>query len=210
MAPMRLCPDVAAAQMWEGPTAPIDMSLVLAAGRPLPHAMANSGSGPWPRWVFAQIWEWPMAPMGLCPDVAAAYGPDGFVSRCGRGPTGPMDISFALAAGRPLPHAMANFGSDLRPRWVCAQMWQRPMAPIDMSLGLAASRPPPLGICAGYQVLGATGSTGAPAFFQAPKPPSIWHTGVKPMSCAVLVASAERRPPAQKNTNLLPELKNSL
>ena len=51
---------------------------------------------------------------------------------------------------------------------------------------------------------GSTFSTGPPAFFQAPKPPSRWATGVRPMSCAVLVASAERQAPAQKKTNLLP------
>ena len=51
---------------------------------------------------------------------------------------------------------------------------------------------------------GSTFSTGPPAFFQAPKPPSRCATGVSPMSCAVLVASAERQAPAQKNTNLLP------
>ena len=44
----------------------------------------------------------------------------------------------------------------------------------------------------------------APAFFQAPRPPSRWATGIKPMSCAVLVASAERQAPAQKKMNLLP------
>ena len=51
---------------------------------------------------------------------------------------------------------------------------------------------------------GSTFSTGPPAFFQAPKPPSRCATGVSPMSCAVLVASADRQAPAQKNTNLLP------
>ena len=52
--------------------------------------------------------------------------------------------------------------------------------------------------------LGSTFSTGPPAFFQAPKPPAMWATGVSPMSCAVLVASAERQAPAQKKMNLLP------
>ena len=54
------------------------------------------------------------------------------------------------------------------------------------------------------------GSTGRPAAFHAVKPPSMCLTGSSPMSCAVLVASAERQPPAQKNTKLLPEAKNGL
>ena len=33
---------------------------------------------------------------------------------------------------------------------------------------------------------------------------AMWATGVSPMSCAVLVASAERQAPAQKKMNLLP------
>ena len=36
------------------------------------------------------------------------------------------------------------------------------------------------------------------------RPPSRWATGIRPMSCAVLVASAERQAPAQKKMNLLP------
>ena len=40
-------------------------------------------------------------------------------------------------------------------------------------------------------------STGPPASRQAAKPPPIWATGFSPMSCAVLAASAERKPPAQ-------------
>src|SRR5665811_369914 len=43
-------------------------------------------------------------------------------------------------------------------------------------------------------------STGPPSFFQAPKPPLIWATGLRPMRWAVCAASAERKPPAQKNT----------
>ena len=54
------------------------------------------------------------------------------------------------------------------------------------------------------------GSVGPPASFQALKPPSTWATGLSPMSCAVLAASAERRPPAQKNTNLLSSAKIGL
>ena len=50
---------------------------------------------------------------------------------------------------------------------------------------------------------GGGASTGPPAFFQAPKPPRIWATGFSPMRCAVCAASAERRPPAQKNTKRL-------
>ena len=52
--------------------------------------------------------------------------------------------------------------------------------------------------------LGGSGiSTGPPAVFQAPKPPRIWATGFNPMRCAAWAASAERRPPAQKNTKRL-------
>ena len=51
--------------------------------------------------------------------------------------------------------------------------------------------------------LASPGSVGPPASFQALKPPRMWATGFRPMSCAVLAASAERRPPAQKNTNFL-------
>lgn len=46
-------------------------------------------------------------------------------------------------------------------------------------------------------------STGAPAFFQAPKPPATWATGFSPISCATLAASAERQPPPQKKTKRL-------
>src|SRR3974390_1160000 len=53
-------------------------------------------------------------------------------------------------------------------------------------------------------------STGPPAFFQAPKPPSIWATGMRPMRCAVCAARAERNPPAQKNTKRLSAEKNRL
>src|SRR5581483_1246513 len=49
-----------------------------------------------------------------------------------------------------------------------------------------------------------------PAFFQALKPPSRWQTGVSPMRCSANVASAERQPLAQKNTNFLPEEKIGL
>src|SRR5690606_21370492 len=53
-------------------------------------------------------------------------------------------------------------------------------------------------------------STGSSAFFQAPKPPSICMTGSSPMSCAVLVANAERSPPAQKKMKVLPLAKIGL
>ena len=53
-------------------------------------------------------------------------------------------------------------------------------------------------------------STGPPAFFQAPKPPRICATGFSPMRCAVCAASAERNPPAQKNTYFLSCAKTSL
>src|ERR1043166_899604 len=46
-------------------------------------------------------------------------------------------------------------------------------------------------------------STGPPAFFQPPKPPRMWATGLSPMRWAACAASAERQPPAQKNTNRL-------
>src|SRR5215204_4223069 len=54
-----------------------------------------------------------------------------------------------------------------------------------------------------FGLAGASITTGPPDFFQAPKPPSIWETGFSPMRCAVCVASAERRPPAQKKTYFL-------
>ena len=53
-------------------------------------------------------------------------------------------------------------------------------------------------------------STGPPAFFQAPKPPLIWATGLRPMRCAICAASAERMPPAQKKTNFLSSRKDRL
>src|SRR6185312_7158185 len=46
-------------------------------------------------------------------------------------------------------------------------------------------------------------STGPPALRQAPKPPSMCATFSSPISCAVFAASADRQPPAQKNTNRL-------
>src|SRR3954464_14029371 len=58
-----------------------------------------------------------------------------------------------------------------------------------------------------YVFLGAGGAVGGstvpPAFFQAPKPPWIWATGFSPLRAAICAASAERKPPAQKNTNFL-------
>jgi hypothetical protein len=50
-------------------------------------------------------------------------------------------------------------------------------------------------------------STGPPAARQAPKPPAMWATGFKPIRCATSVASAERWPAAQKNTNRLSSAK---
>lgn len=58
--------------------------------------------------------------------------------------------------------------------------------------------------------LGSGASNGAPAFFQAPKPPATCATGFSPISCAVLAASAERQPPAQKKTNCLSSWKTGL
>lgn len=58
--------------------------------------------------------------------------------------------------------------------------------------------------------LGSGASTGAPAFFQAPKPPATCATGFSPISCAVLAASAERQPPAQKKTKRLSSWKTGL
>ena len=55
----------------------------------------------------------------------------------------------------------------------------------------------------GRHPFGATFSTGPPASCQAPKPPSIWATGFRPISFAVAAASAERMPPAQKKTKRL-------
>lgn len=46
-------------------------------------------------------------------------------------------------------------------------------------------------------------STSPPCFFHSPKPPAIWATGCKPISCAVRAASAERQPPPQKKTKRL-------
>ena len=43
---------------------------------------------------------------------------------------------------------------------------------------------------AGQLLAGSGASTGAPAFFHAPKPPAIWATGLSPMCCAVCVALA--------------------
>ena len=45
--------------------------------------------------------------------------------------------------------------------------------------------------------------TGAPEAFQALKPPSMCATWARPMSCSVLVASAERQPAAQNSTSCL-------
>jgi hypothetical protein len=53
-------------------------------------------------------------------------------------------------------------------------------------------------------VLGARGlaaaQRGAPAFFQASKPPSMCATCGNPMSCSVFVASADLQPAAQNST----------
>ena len=57
---------------------------------------------------------------------------------------------------------------------------------------------------------GSNFSTGPPASRQAAKPPAIWATGFSPMSCAVLAASAERRPPAQWKMNFLSSWKIGL
>src|SRR5437868_15170335 len=46
-------------------------------------------------------------------------------------------------------------------------------------------------------------STGPPASRHAAKPPPRCATGFSPMSCAVLAASAERKPPAQWKMNFL-------
>src|SRR6516165_4198130 len=61
-----------------------------------------------------------------------------------------------------------------------------------------------------YAFLGAAASVGAPAFFQALKPPFIWATGSSPISIAVFAASAERQPPAQKKTKRLSSAKTGL
>src|SRR5436309_3292998 len=54
-----------------------------------------------------------------------------------------------------------------------------------------------------YFGLGIGSSTGAPDFFHSEKPPLMCATGLSPIRCAVCAASAERQPPAQKNTNFL-------
>src|SRR4051794_40601955 len=53
-------------------------------------------------------------------------------------------------------------------------------------------------------------STGPPASRQAAKPPAMWATGFRPMSLAVLAASAERMPPAQWKMNFLSSWKTGL
>src|SRR5215475_10502375 len=59
-------------------------------------------------------------------------------------------------------------------------------------------------------IFGSHFSTGPPASRQAAKPPPIWATSLIPMSCAVLAASAERRPPAQWKMNFLSSWKIGL
>src|SRR5690349_826977 len=54
-----------------------------------------------------------------------------------------------------------------------------------------------------YYFFGSTFSTGAPASRHAVKPPPRCATGLRPISCAVLAASAERQPDAQWKTNFL-------
>src|SRR6202008_543466 len=61
-----------------------------------------------------------------------------------------------------------------------------------------------------YFFFGSHFSVGPPASRQAAKPPAIWATGFSPMSCAVLAASAERRPPAQWKMNFLSSWKIGL
>ena len=53
-------------------------------------------------------------------------------------------------------------------------------------------------------------SIGPPASRQAAKPPPICATGFRPMSLAVLAASAERMPPAQWKMNFLSSWKIGL
>ena len=54
-----------------------------------------------------------------------------------------------------------------------------------------------------YFAFGTTFSTASPASRQAVKPPPRCATGFRPMSCAVLAASAERQPEAQWKMNFL-------
>ena len=63
--------------------------------------------------------------------------------------------------------------------------------------------------CAGC-AFGSGCSMAPPASRQAPKPPAICATGFSPMRLAVAAASAERQPPAQKNTNFLSSAKTGL
>ena len=58
--------------------------------------------------------------------------------------------------------------------------------------------------------LNGTGSTGRPAAFHAPKPPSMWPTSVNPSVFRVSAASAERSPPAQYTTMRRSNSKNGL
>src|SRR5688572_3206530 len=48
-----------------------------------------------------------------------------------------------------------------------------------------------------------TFSIAPPASRHAVKPPPMWATGVRPISCATLAATADRQPLAQWNTNFL-------
>ena len=78
--------------------------------------------------------------------------------------------------------------------------------------GLARRQTGGQGFPVGYWAFGfgARVSTGPPASRQAVKPPPMWQTGARPMSCTALAPSAERQPMLQKNTKRLPDWNTSL
>ena len=93
----------------------------------------------------------------------------------------------------------------------CSAGTRADRARIFALIGALASKRRP-GLSVGYWAFGFCSrvSTGPPASHQAVKPPPMWQTGARPMSCAALAASAERQPMEQKNTNRLPDWKMSL
>src|SRR5262245_14428092 len=94
---------------------------------------------------------------------------------------------------------MINFSAITAPLLFRFQKLQKP-ANVDKSFILIDSSN---GANGGQFEFTGAASIGPPDFFQALKPPWICATGLRPMRCAVCAASAERKPPAQKNTNFL-------
>ena len=107
------------------------------------------------------------------------------------------DLIFGIGFPQPvIPERVAYRDSEPSRRARSVASWKSP------ALGLTPSRRDDIAYFLPSPGI-RSGSTGPPASFQALKPPRMWATGLSPMSCAVLAASAERRPPAQKNTNFL-------